>query len=206
LDAAAHFHRRAVSRPAGRNQRRAQRGPQRPAKRAGALLTQAARLDAETRNLIEHIKRYGPDADIAAQIKNARAKKDRTRVELDQLEQQMTARRIIVSDDALDWLAAHLRDEIRHAAPERVRAVIHSIIARIAMHTDDTLHIAYSVQSLLRQWSARTDRATARFTSVPRAVAHIPAMDRRPRNGGIANSAPAQRQTRGGGVCVKTRY
>ena len=122
-----------------------------------ALLTQAARLDAETRNLIEHIKRYGPDADIAAQIKNARAKKDRTRVELDQLEQQMTARRIIVSDDALDWLAAHLRDEIRHAAPERVRAVIHSIIARIAMHTDDTLHIAYSVQSLLRQWvSAQT--------------------------------------------------
>ena len=56
-----------------------------------------------------------------------------------------------------DLRDAHLRDEIRHAAPERVRAVIHSIIARIAMHTDDTLHIAYSVQSLLRQWvSAQT--------------------------------------------------
>ena len=112
-------------------------------------LQRAARLDAEIRNMVEHVKRYGPDADINAALQRARAERTRARHELDAIETDLTAQRVRVSDEVLTWLAANLATEIRHAAPERVRDLIKNIVRRIELHTDDTLKLSYSIQPLL---------------------------------------------------------
>lgn len=121
-------------------------------------------------HLVAHIARFGGDDEIAAQLRTTKNERTRARMEQSEIEKQLNARRLTVSDEVLDWLAANLRHEIEHGAPAQVRAVIHSVIQRLDLRADDTLHIQYTAEPVLRALTVNRKtslRSAFPFDSLP---------------------------------------
>ena len=91
------------------------------------------RLDKQVRNLVDSIARLKLNEAIERAIQERQTEARQLEHELAEIDSQLNQQRIEMGDDALEYVAAHLREELTSEALEDVRRVLRQVIVRVEL-------------------------------------------------------------------------
>jgi hypothetical protein len=89
-----------------------------------------ARIDIQTKNLVDSIARLGLTAPVERAIQDRQLRARALEHDLAEVDAQLNQQRIELADDALEYIAAHLREEVQGDSSEDVRRVLRQVLAR----------------------------------------------------------------------------
>jgi site-specific DNA recombinase len=92
-----------------------------------------ARLDRQVQNLVDSIARLGLTDSIEHAIQERQMQARGFEHDLAELDAQLNQQRIDMGDDALDFVATHLREEIESDVLEDVRRVVRQVLVRVEL-------------------------------------------------------------------------
>lgn len=89
------------------------------------------RIDRQVKNLVDSIARLGLTAPIERAIQERQADARTLERDLAEVDAQLNQQRIELGDDALDYIAAHLREEVSGDSLEDARRVLRQVLVRV---------------------------------------------------------------------------
>jgi DNA invertase Pin-like site-specific DNA recombinase len=95
------------------------------------------RIDRQVQNLVDSIARLGLTAPIERAIQDRQADARTREHDLAEVDARLSQQRIELGDDALEYIAAHLRDELLGDVLEDVRRVLRQVLVRVEIAEKD---------------------------------------------------------------------
>ncbi len=100
------------------------------------LLSDLSLIDKRVRRLIDSIEALGLTSEIQERLRERKAEARQMETELAGVEAALRQQRIEVSDEALGYVAEHMREELKAGKPEQVRSILRASIVRVELGAD----------------------------------------------------------------------
>lgn len=107
-----------------------------------ALTKELESLDRRVRRLVDAIESTGLTEEIQARLQERRIEAKRIETEIAGIESALTQQRLEISDDALAYLAEHMREILKNGKPDEVRAVLRASLVRVDL-SGEMLRVQY---------------------------------------------------------------
>ncbi len=111
--------------------------------RRGQLLTELDLLDKRVHRLVDSIEKLGLTEEIEERIQQRKAEARQMEAELAEVEAALKQNHVEISDEALSYLAEHMREQLKSGRVNDVRAVLRAAVVRVDLETD-WLRIKYA--------------------------------------------------------------
>ena len=108
-------------------------------------------IDRRVKNLLDSIERIGLNEDVESRLRERKIEAKQLEVELAEIDARLAQGRVEISDEAIDYLAERMRDEMQNSSLEDTRCLLRQVLVRAELNSAQNEMTLWYVSPLLEK-------------------------------------------------------